>query len=169
MSKDEFLKGLESALAGEVPASVIRENINYYNSYISQEMAKGRTVDEVVQDIGEPRIVARTIIDSCEAAGETAGDGYGSYEDAGPGYGGSSYDSSSYDQGAYGNRENPFPKVHYIDLNKWYWKLLAIVVLFFVVSVVFSIVGGIFALLVRFAGPIFMILLIVWFIRNLRN
>ena len=70
MSREEFLAGLEEALAGEVPASVIRENLNYYNSYISQEMAKGRTVDEIVDEIGEPRIVARTIIDSSEAAGE---------------------------------------------------------------------------------------------------
>ena len=67
MSREEFLAGLEEALAGEVPASVIRENLNYYNSYISQEMAKGRTVDEIVDEIGEPRIVARTIIDSSEA------------------------------------------------------------------------------------------------------
>lgn len=77
MSREEFLAGLEEALAGEVPASVIRENLNYYNSYISQEMAKGRTVDEIVDEIGEPRIVARTIIDSSEAAGEAMGDGYG--------------------------------------------------------------------------------------------
>lgn len=52
---------------------MIRENLNYYNSYISQEMAKGRTVDEIVDEIGEPRIVARTIIDSSEAAGEAMG------------------------------------------------------------------------------------------------
>ena len=82
MSREEFLAGLEEALAGEVPASVIRENLNYYNSYISQEMAKGRTVDEIVDEIGEPRIVARTIIDSSEAAGEAMGDGYGAFEDA---------------------------------------------------------------------------------------
>lgn len=30
MSREEFLAGLEEALAGEVPASVIRENLNYY-------------------------------------------------------------------------------------------------------------------------------------------
>lgn len=161
MSKDEFLRGLETALSGEVPVSVIRENINYYNSYISQEMEKGRTMEEIVREIGEPRIVARTIIDSCEAAGETAGGGYGSYEDAG--YGG------SYGQETYEGEGNPYPRVHYFDLNKWYWKLLAIAAAFLVISVVFSIVGGIFALLIHFAGPIFMLLLIVWFIRNLRN
>ncbi len=35
-------------------------------------------MDEIIEEIGEPNIVARTIIDSAEAAGET-GDGHGSF------------------------------------------------------------------------------------------
>ena len=72
MNKDEFLRRLEEALSGEVPASVIRDNLNYYADYLSQELGKGRTMDEIIEEIGEPNIVARTIIDSAEAAGETA-------------------------------------------------------------------------------------------------
>lgn len=162
MNKEEYLRGLEEALAGEVPASVIRENMNYYNSYLSQEMAKGRTVDEIAEEIGEPRIVARTIIDSCEASGAaygTDGDGYGTYEEG-------SYDTS-YDRNPFGG--NSSPQIHYFDLNKWYWKLLLILILLTVGSIVFSIVGGIFALLIRFAGPILMILLVIWFFKNIRN
>ena len=150
MSREEFLAGLEEALAGEVPASVIRENLNYYNSYISQEMAKGRTVDE----IGEPRIVARTIIDSSEAAGEAMGDGYGAFEDAG-----STYES----------RTETSSHVHYFDLSKWYWKLLLMLAVFVVFSAAFRLLGGIFALLVRFAGPMLMLLLVWWFIKSLRR
>ena len=71
MNKDEFLRRLEEALSGEVPASVIRDNLNYYADYLSQELGKGRTMDEIIEEIGEPNIVARTIIDSAEAAGET--------------------------------------------------------------------------------------------------
>ena len=67
MSREEFLRGLEEALAGEVPASVVRDNLNYYSSYLSQELAKGRTMEEIIEEIGEPRIVARTIIDSTAA------------------------------------------------------------------------------------------------------
>ena len=152
MSREEFLAGLEEALAGEVPASVIREN--YYNSYISQEMAKGRTVDEIVDEIGEPRIVARTIIDSSEAAGEAMGDGYGAFEDAG-----STYESQS----------ETSSHVHYFDLSKWYWKLLLMLAVFVVFSAVFRLLGGIFALLVRFAGPVLMLLLVWWFIKSLRR
>ena len=35
MNKDEFLRRLEEALSGEVPASVIRDNLNYYADYLS--------------------------------------------------------------------------------------------------------------------------------------
>ena len=44
MNKDEFLRRLEEALSGEVPASVIRDNLNYYADYLSQELGKGRTI-----------------------------------------------------------------------------------------------------------------------------
>lgn len=159
MSREEFLKRLEEALAGEVPVSVIRENLNYYGNYISQETSKGRTVEEIVEEIGDPRLIARTIIDSCEAAGETADQGAHSYGD-------DSYGQGNYSTGA---GENPIPGLHYFDLNKWYWKLLLIVIVFLIVSVVLGVVGGIFSLLMRFAGPIFVILMIYWFIKNLRR
>jgi len=161
MSKEEFLKGLEEALSGEVPVSVIRDNLNYYNSYISQEMAKGRTVEEIAAEIGEPRIVARTIIDSCEAAGETVENGYESYESSGY--------SGSYSQETYEDRQSPFTNVHYFDLSKWYWKLLALILALVVGSVVLSVVGGVFAFLIHFSGPILVVLLVIWIVKNARR
>ena len=183
MSREEFLRGLEEALAGEVPASVVRDNLNYYSSYLSQELAKGRTMEEIIEEIGEPRIVARTIIDSTDAAAE-AGD-YGAYEDRSSrdGYGNSGYDSgrNGYDGGsrrgsAYGSYEEDPRKrwfqshnIHYIDLNKWYWKLLFGAIAILLIVLVFSIVSGIFALLIQFAGPILLILFLYWFIKSLRR
>ena len=162
MSRDEFLRGLEEALSGEVPAAVIRDNVSYYGSYISQEMGKGRTMEEIVAEIGEPRIVARTIIDSCEAAGETGG--AGEYRET-------AYEDSSRRQDPYEQRpgtDGSGPKIHYFDLSKWYWKLLLVVILVLAGMLVFTILGGVFALLVRFAGPILMICLIYWIVKNLR-
>lgn len=165
MNKEEFLRELEEALAGDVPEAVIRDNISYYGSYLTQEMAGGRTVDEIVAEIGEPFIVAKTIIESSEASGETAGNaGYGGYGNFRETY----TESRSQDQ--YQERQqNPHPNIHYIDLNKWYWKLLGIVVFVFVVLLLFNIVGGILALLMRFAGPLLMIFLVIWFVNNLRR
>ena len=201
MSREEFLRGLEEALAGEVPASVVRDNLNYYSSYLSQELAKGRTMEEIIEEIGEPRIVARTIIDSTDAAAE-AGD-YGAYEDrssrdgyGNSGYGGydggreeygngydggrsgygSGYDGGSRKDGGYGSYEEDPRKrwfqshnIHYIDLNKWYWKLLFGAIAILLIVLVFSIVSGIFALLIQFAGPILLILFLYWFIKSLRR
>ncbi|MBQ7797328.1 MAG: hypothetical protein IJ374_12350 [Lachnospiraceae bacterium] len=164
MSKEEFLQELREALAGDVPETVIRDNVSYYGSYLSQEMAKGRTVDEIVAEIGEPFILAKTIIEHSEASGETIGeDNYGSYRET---YSESRSQNQSYGSG---QNERPFSNMHYIDLNKWYWKLLAVIILFFVVTLVFNIVGGIFALLLRFAGPLMMVFLLYWFIKNLKR
>ena len=163
MNKDEFLRRLEDALSGEVPASVIRENLNYYADYLSQELGKGRTMDEIIEEIGEPNIVARTIINSAEAAGET-GDGHGSFEDASPR---DDDRRSTYRQESSQNGSGP--NINYYDLIKWYWKLALVVILFLVISVIFSIMGGVFYLLIRFSGPILMCLLIYWLIKGFRG
>ncbi len=158
MRKDEFLRGLEEALAGEVSQAVIRENISYYDGYLSQEMAKGRTMDDIVGEIGEPYIVAKTIIDVSEAAGEENGRWSAD----------SSYSSQS---STYGGSESPGPgtHIHYFDLNKWYWKLLLIVIVFVVVLGFVGIVGSVFAIALRFAGPIFLIFILYQMIRGRRR
>ena len=50
MRKTEFLQELREALDGEVSASVIQSNISYYDQYISQEAAKGRREEEVIEE-----------------------------------------------------------------------------------------------------------------------
>lgn len=86
MRKTEFLQELREALDGEVSASVIQSNISYYDQYIRQEAAKGRREEEVIEEIGSPRLIAKTIIDSSEGAGETGqGGSYTSGDAAGAG------------------------------------------------------------------------------------
>ena len=120
-------------------------------------------MDEIVEEIGEPNIVARTIIDTAEAAGE-AKDTYGTFEDASRAGDDrrNTYSQESYQGGS-------APKIHYFDLNKWYWKLLLVAILFVVVSVGFSILGGIFYLLARFSGPILICLLIYWIVKGFKG
>ena len=167
MSKEEYLRGLEEALKGEVPGSVIRDNLNYYNSYLSQEISKGRTMEDIISEIGEPRIVARTIIDSCEAAGETE-DGYGSYEDTG--FGDSRYDDSRYDDGRYsGSKRQTTGELHYIDLNKWYWKLLAVVIVIAFFTLVLTIIGGLLTLVIPLLPIIGIVILIMWLVQGPRR
>ena len=64
MTRAEFLQGLRTELEGRVPYSVIQENIRYYDSYISDEISKGADEAEVIENLGGPRIIARTIVDA---------------------------------------------------------------------------------------------------------
>ena len=63
MTKEMFLEQLEDALVGEVPNSVIYDNKRYYERYFFSELKQGRTEAEVLEELGSPRLIARTIID----------------------------------------------------------------------------------------------------------
>ena len=56
MNRLEFLQGLKAELEGRVPHSIIQENLRYYDSYISDESAKGQSEEDVVESLGGPRI-----------------------------------------------------------------------------------------------------------------
>lgn len=155
MNKTEFLHKLGEALQGEVSGAACQENIRYYDNYISQETGTGKSEEQVIDSIGDPRLIAKTIIESSEAAG------------------GGSQRGGFYQETASENRKQPKPGrgsgLHYIDLSKWYWKILGIVIVVGFFLVVTTVLGGIFALLMRFAGPILVLYLLFWFIRNGRR
>ena len=51
MSKKEFLKNLEEALLEKMDISDEVEHIRYYNEYISNEVAKGKSEDLIQEKI----------------------------------------------------------------------------------------------------------------------
>ncbi len=70
MNREEFLKLLQSELAGMVSETVIREQISYYQSYIDNEVSSGKAEETVISALGDPRLLARTISDAAEAGGD---------------------------------------------------------------------------------------------------
>lgn len=70
MNKEQFLHDLTVQLNLNVSDQVIREQIAYYDSYICGEVRKGRAEAEVIEELGSPRLLAKTIIDTAEAAGD---------------------------------------------------------------------------------------------------
>ena len=155
MNKSEFLQRLGEALQGEVPSNVYQENMRYYENYISQEVRSGKTEEEVTDSMGDPRLIAKTIIESSQAAGNTGGSG-AYYEEKRSDYGSQSGPKES------GN-------LHYVDLNKWYWKILGIVIVLGFFLLITTLVSGLFSLVIRFAGPFLILYLVFMFIRNLRR
>jgi len=66
MTKDDFLSELRSALSGNVSAAVINDNIGYYENFINTEIRKGATEEEVLAGLGNPRLIAKTVIDTAD-------------------------------------------------------------------------------------------------------
>ena len=62
MTRQEFLEKLRAALNGRIPAASVNENVNYYEDYIITEVRKGRTEEDVLKELGDPRLIAKTII-----------------------------------------------------------------------------------------------------------
>ena len=161
------MQGLKSELEGRVPYSVIQENLRYYDSYIMEEAAKGQTEDEVIESLGGPRIIARTIVDAALDT-EDRPDGFDSFES-----------EASYRSGPAGSSQEerePFrgkkPEVHYVDFGKWYVRLIAGLVVFVVILLVITVFFGILGLagwILSYIWPVLLVMLAVWMFRGPRR
>ena len=89
MNKEQFIDALRRALYGKIDDYTLQDHIRYYEDYIRQEMGKGRTEQEVLQELGDPRLLARTIVetsslknpDTVYTVDEEGQDSYGTSED----------------------------------------------------------------------------------------
>lgn len=144
MTKIEFVEGLRSYLEPEVPADVVRENVEYYSRYIYDEIQKGRSEESVIEELGDPWVIARTIIDMNE--GERT-------EDV-------EYDST--DAGAKSLKNE-------VKFKTWKWgnHLLDFVITFLIIAVIFVAVAGIFRVVIPLLIPVVCFIFIYRFIKNI--
>ncbi|MBO4980619.1 MAG: DUF1700 domain-containing protein [Lachnospiraceae bacterium] len=143
MSKQEFLDRLRAALNGRVPAAVVTENINYYEDYINTEIRKGRSEAEVMDSLGDPRLIAKTIIQTSKAgadgySGQTESSYAGRYDTGGSGYG--------EDMSSRGTR-----------IPGWLIAILVILAVILIVSAVFSILSFLAPLIIVLAGVMLLV------------
>lgn len=155
MTKQEFLYALKRALSGEVSPEVFNENMNFYEEYISTEIQKGQSEEEVMEKLGDPRLIAKTIIETSSPMARS------SYAEA-------DYDSDTgrenkrtYSYG-FGKEKNGRNNMHIFSG----WKaalilftILAVIILFLVL--IFKAIGALF----YFFGPVFMIVVLILLLR----
>ena len=136
MDKNEFLDILRSQLSGQMPEGQINTHIQYYRNYIEERMQSGNSESEVMRELGDPRLIARTLL------GANA-----PYSDAGSAHGQKS------------GSERVKQKSFKLDFSTWYGKLLAILIAAIVLVILFVLLGilipimviaGIIIYLVRF-------------------
>lgn len=138
MTKNEFLKELREALEGQVPVNEIEDSVLYYRDYFSRQEAAGRTEQEILEELGSPRLIAKSII-------ETKGGEQIYYED-------------TYEEQV--NEEEGSPRVFVFDSFLTKIGCLAAVI------IVIMLIGSIFVVALRFVGPVILILLLIYLIKN---
>lgn len=69
MSKYEFLEQLKNYLSGQLPDNVVLNHVAYYRSYIENEIKGGRREADVLSELGDARLLGKTIIDAGQAGG----------------------------------------------------------------------------------------------------
>ena len=120
-------------------------------------MSRGTAEEQVIEELGGPRIIARTIVDAALDT-EDRPDGYQAY-----GTGDSVYQETGGASCQQRQERREGPKIHYIDFSKWYVKLLAGLILGLILFLVFFVFFGflwifwpvllVFLILAMFRGP----------------
>lgn len=161
MTRTEFLDKLKEALKGSLSDREVQENVEYYAQYIAEETRQGKSEEEILSMLGDPWILARTIIDASDGTDrETV---YGSGQDTAY----TQYRTDRrYDQQKNGGYEEEKRRVHILGLNTWWKKLLLLLCVVLVIAVIVSFVTGIIRLLAPVLIPIIVVLLLVRMVKN---
>lgn len=68
MSRREFVELLTDTLVGRVPGALVSEKADFYRRYITDRAKEtGKTEADIIEELGPPELIARTIIDAYEA------------------------------------------------------------------------------------------------------
>lgn len=62
MNKYEFVQSLRRALTGKIDGRELEDTIRYYEDYIDSEIKKGKSEELVLNELGDPRLIAKNII-----------------------------------------------------------------------------------------------------------
>lgn len=143
MTKSEFLEKLRAALGNDLTGAIIQENVNYYDQYIRDEVGRGRSETEVIDELGDPWVLAQTIIDT--AAG-------GKQQSA------STYDAQQGNYDGDGNRAGTGHRVHSVSG----WKVVLVILgIIGILAVIVTVVGGVISFLAPVLVPVLIIAVIV--------
>ncbi len=164
MSKREFLEKLKAALMTRVSAQAVADNINYYEDYINTQVRMGKSEKEVVQTLGDPWILAKSIGDAAERQGsserkEEYYQNSSNQEYYGNGQCGDGQYGKEYAGGQY-NQQRPGAKLFKFPL----WAIPLIIL-----GIVFLIIVSLFSLLTYLWPILLPVLLIVSLVRMARR
>ena len=149
MNKKEFLDTLYNQLSGQMPEGSIAAHVQYYRNYIDDAVNQGRTEEEVLNELGDPRLIARTLLDT----DSTASGNPQTTERYSEPYTDNSYE---YDNSSSGSKKVKSRSFH-IDLSTWYGKLAVILIAAIVIVLLCTVLSVLIPVMVIFGIVCFII------------
>lgn len=138
MSRKEFLDILEEQLSDQLQEGKVAAHIRYYEDYIQSQVNKGISEKEVLDKLGDPRLIAKTLLET----------------DPGP------VPDEVYEQGTPYYQTSPEEEKtgwkKYIDLSTWYGKLFLILIVGLILFILVTVLTAVL--------PFFLILGVILYI-----
>ena len=126
MNKQEFIEQLRRNLASINDYVFVNDTIAYYENYIESEVRMGKSEEEVMQQLGDPRLIAKSIkathIDNDESVDDSSA---GEYHENG------FFNKGTHSVLNLNGRQ--------INIPSWLFKILTILIVFVVLFLVFTI------------------------------
>ena len=126
MNRTDFIEILRSQLSGNMQEGRAAAHIRYYEDYIQSQVRGGKSEAEVLAELGDPRLIAKTLIDT------SADDGQEEYEE---------YTSEGYSEGGQAPERQQAKWKKYIDLSTWYGKAIVIAAAILAIMVIIAVIG----------------------------
>lgn len=152
MTRQEFLQELRIALQGKVSQAALNEHIKYYENYIIEESRKGKSEEEVIAQLGNPRLIAKTLVDTTEQFSSTYNEEY--YSES---YRSEMFGKEKGFHANYSERDGWDIRFGKFKLNSWYGKLLLVLLAVIIIVVTAHVV----VFLLPVVAVIIIILLII--------
>ncbi len=115
MNREEFLEILCTQLEGTLPSNEIAQHLAYYNDFINRKIRQGEPEENVLNELGDPRLIAKTLIDTEDVPNRS--DYQQSYDYSAEETGHDSFSQS-------GQEEPGTENIPHLDLSTWKGKLL---------------------------------------------
>lgn len=135
--RTEFLDILKTQLSGQMHEGKIAAHLRYYEDYIQSKVRSGVEEEEVIHQIGDPRLIAKTLLDT-----DTGEDVY--------------EESQSYVDNE-GESSQGKQKSYRLDLSTWYGKIIVVAVAAGIIFLLLSVLTMALPFILLFAVVLYLI------------
>lgn len=151
MTRSEFMDSLHRTLAGSLTSSTVNENMRYYEEYFDTQLRMGQSEEDIVAELGDPRLLAKTIIQTSRYQTQN----YGSAQEYNE-----VYEDGSRENAQDGGNGSFSPKIY--RMPGWLLLVLAVLLVFVVINIVGSVVSMFLPILI----PLICVTVIIRLLRN---